>query len=177
LIFTPRPVRIRYVNDLAATAIAILGWAGALVSLVTYIMVTRQRLATDTVRYQVLNMTGAALLSVSALANGALPSAVVNVIWVGIGVMAVLAMKRAFLARRLSAGARRQRELARAGRARLVAERERWTARATHRSGAGHLAQARPGQLRRRPHQPGSSRPAGRRTERTLRRRSTSPLA
>ncbi|MFD1504450.1 hypothetical protein FE374_05215 [Georgenia yuyongxinii] len=165
-------------NDLAATAIAVLGWAGALVSLVTYIMVTRQRLATDTVRYQVLNMTGAALLSVSALANGALPSAVVNVIWVGIGVMAVLAMKRAFLARRLSAGAQRQRELARAGRARLVAERERWTALATRRSaGSGHLAHARPGQFRRRPRQPGSSRPAGRRLERTAHRWSTTPVA
>ncbi|WP_448071423.1 CBU_0592 family membrane protein [Georgenia yuyongxinii] len=163
-------------NDLAATAIAVLGWAGALVSLATYIMVTRQRLATDTVRYQVLNMTGAALLGVSALANGALPSAVVNVIWVGIGVVAVLAMKRAFLARRLSAGARRQRELARAGRARLVAGRERWTALARRR-GSGHLAHARPGQLRRRPRQPGSSRPAGRRTERTLRRRTTSTVA
>ncbi|MFH5822332.1 hypothetical protein [Georgenia sp. AZ-5] len=137
-------------NDLATSAVTVLGWTGALVSLGTYIAVTQRKLATDTVRYQALNIFGAGTLGISALVNGALPSAVVNIIWIFIGVLAVLAMKRGVIAARLAAEARRHRRLAQAGRARLAAGRD-------------HLARAgRATPQTNRPLQPGSARPAGR---------------
>ncbi|GAA1621413.1 hypothetical protein GCM10009790_00420 [Georgenia ruanii] len=162
------------VSELTAVVITVLGWGGATVSLVTYIMVTRQRLATNSVRYQALNVVGAGALGVSALANGALPSAVVNIIWIGIGVVAVLSMKRGVIAARLAAEARRRRRLAEEARARLTAGRDRLVHRVRE-DGSAPLAR-RTGALRDRPLQPGSSRPAGR-NESRRRTRTTSHLA
>ena len=170
-------------NELAATAVTIIGWVGALVSLVTYIMVTQGRLSPSTVLYQGLNMAGAATLGLSAMVNGALPSAVVNVIWVIIGIFAVLSMKRHVIRTRLAAEVRRQRALTDAGRARLTAGRTRLAARrqppARRRPVAErhHVTPDRAEPLHDRPLQPGSSRPAGRRGHVSRRARSTSPAA
>ncbi|WP_127130497.1 hypothetical protein [Georgenia sp. SYP-B2076] len=171
-------------NDLATAVVTIVGWAGALVSLVTYIMVTGGRISPSTVRYQVLNITGAATLGLSALVNGALPSAVVNIIWIVIGVFAVVSMKRHAILSRLATHVRRQRALAATRRARLAACRTllahhtRLVARRSPLApDRGHLARNGAGQLRTRALQPGSSRPAGRSASLNRRARSTSRAA
>lgn len=65
------------------------GWIGALAAVSAYGLVTAQRITAQSAAFQALNAIGAGLLSVSAYANGAIPSALVNIVWVGIGVYAL----------------------------------------------------------------------------------------
>lgn len=81
--------------QLALTAI---GWTGAITAVIAYGLVTTKRITPDSLRFQAMNIVGAALLSVSATVYGAWPSAVVNVIWVGIGVFALRAITRSRIA-------------------------------------------------------------------------------
>lgn len=71
-----------------------LGWAGAGVLLAAYALVSARRLAGDGVAFQAMNIGGAVALAVNSAANGAWPSAVLNVIWVAIGAVAVFRLAR-----------------------------------------------------------------------------------
>ena len=74
--------------------IEVVGWAGAVMILVAYAMVSTGRVAPSGVPYQALNILGAAGFVVNGLAHGAMPSAVLNVIWIGIGVFVLTRRKR-----------------------------------------------------------------------------------
>lgn len=76
----------------AQLLITLAGWTGAISAVVAYGLVTMQRISPDSLLFQGLNIIGAGLLSVSASVHSAWPSAVVNVIWVAIGVYAVRAL-------------------------------------------------------------------------------------
>lgn len=78
----------------AQLALTVVGWAGALSAVVAYGLVTTKRLSPDSLRFQGMNIVGAGLLSVSATVYGAWPSAVVNVVWVAIGLFALRAIVR-----------------------------------------------------------------------------------
>lgn len=73
-------------------AVTLAGWTGALATVFAYGMVTAKRITPDSLLFQGLNIAGASLLAVSASTYGAWPSAVVNVIWVAIGIFALLAL-------------------------------------------------------------------------------------
>lgn len=72
-----------------ANLIELVGWAGALAVLAAYGLVSAQRLSARSVSYQLLNVCGAVGLVINSAWNGAIPSAVVNLIWIGIGVYAL----------------------------------------------------------------------------------------
>lgn len=76
----------------AQILITLAGWTGAISAVVAYGLVTMKRISPDSLVFQGLNIVGAGLLSVSASVHSAWPSAVVNVIWVAIGVYAVRAL-------------------------------------------------------------------------------------
>lgn len=76
----------------AQILLTLAGWTGAISAVVAYGLVTMQRISPDSLLFQGLNIVGAGLLSVSASVHSAWPSAVVNVIWVAIGVYAVRAL-------------------------------------------------------------------------------------
>lgn len=83
--------------------VVVFGWVGALTALAAYILVSQRRIEPDSLTYQGLNLLGAGLLGVSATVNGAWPSAVVNYIWVFIGLQAFISgrhLLKAGLARR-----------------------------------------------------------------------------
>jgi hypothetical protein len=63
----------------------IVGWAGAVLVLAAYGLVSTKRLDGDSVAYQTLNVAGAAGMLVNTYVRGALPSAALNVIWIGVG--------------------------------------------------------------------------------------------
>lgn len=65
------------------------GWIGAIAAVSAYGSVTAKRISPDSVTFQLLNLFSAALLCVSNYAYGAVPSVIVNVIWVAIGCFAV----------------------------------------------------------------------------------------
>lgn len=61
------------------------GWAGALLILASYALLSSGRLDGRSVTYQWMNVVGAAGFIINSGYNGAIPSAVLNIIWVGIG--------------------------------------------------------------------------------------------
>lgn len=69
--------------------IEIVGWAGAALVLAGYGLLSAHKLNSRSVAYQMLNIGGAIGLVINAAWNGAIPSAAVNVIWMGIGAHAV----------------------------------------------------------------------------------------
>ena len=73
----------------AELAVTLAGWTGALSTVFAYGMVTAKRITPDSLLFQGLNIVGAGLLAISASTYGAWPSAVVNVIWVAIGIWAL----------------------------------------------------------------------------------------
>lgn len=122
---------------MVSTLLVVLGWSGAALSLTAYAMVTHRRLAPDSVTYQLMNVCGSTALAVSATANEAWPSAAVSVIWVLIGVQAVLMARRHVIRAGLVARLPWLARLVRA--ARRIAGRARRGARAAMLR-AGHLA-------------------------------------
>lgn len=69
--------------------VEIAGWAGAILILLAYVLLTLGRVQAQSVAYQGMNVAGAAGFIVNGLANHALPSATLNIIWMGIGVYAL----------------------------------------------------------------------------------------
>ena len=77
-----------------AAIIDIAGWIGAILLLLAYASVSSRRLAGDSVRFQLLNLSGGLLLAVNSGYHGALPSVVVNAVWIVIGVTALVGARR-----------------------------------------------------------------------------------
>lgn len=67
--------------------IDILGWIGAVCLLLAYFLVSRKKLAGDSLNYQLLNLVGGALLTTNSLYYGAFPSVAVNIVWIGIALL------------------------------------------------------------------------------------------
>jgi hypothetical protein len=63
----------------------VVGWAGAVLVLAAYGLVSTKRLDGDSFAYQSLNVAGAAGMLINTYVRGALPSAALNVIWIGVG--------------------------------------------------------------------------------------------
>ena len=71
------------------------GWAAMLLILAAYGMLSTGRLAAASPTYQWMNIVGAAGFVINSGWNGAIPSAVLNVAWMGIGFWALWQMRRA----------------------------------------------------------------------------------
>ena len=68
----------------------VVGWIGGALILAGYFLLTAGKLDARSPAYQWLNVVGAAGFIANSGWNGAWPSAVLNVIWVGIGVVALI---------------------------------------------------------------------------------------
>ncbi|GAA3119296.1 CBU_0592 family membrane protein [Streptosporangium carneum] len=67
----------------------LLGWAGAALMLYGYAMVSSSRMAGDGMPYQIVNLVGAIALMINTAYHSAWPSAILNVVWGVIGLVAV----------------------------------------------------------------------------------------
>ena len=74
--------------------IEIVGWAGAGLILLAYLLLTAERIAARSVAYQGLNLAGALGFVINSGWNGAIPSAALNVVWAGIAIYALLTLGR-----------------------------------------------------------------------------------
>ena len=72
-----------------AYLIEFIGWTGAALVLVAYALVSTDRVRPHSWTYQGLNICGAFGLVANSWWYGAVPSVVVNVIWMGIGAYAL----------------------------------------------------------------------------------------
>jgi hypothetical protein len=70
--------------------VEVLGWIGAVEVIIAYALNSNGRMKSDSVVFQVLNLTGAIFLIINTWFNAAYPSMVINVIWTGIAVAALI---------------------------------------------------------------------------------------
>lgn len=70
------------------------GWAGALLILAAYILLSTGKLDGRSRAYQWMNVAGAAGFVVNSGWNGALPSAVLNIVWMGIGFLTLWQIRK-----------------------------------------------------------------------------------
>ena len=64
------------------------GWAGALLILLAYLLLSTEKLSGQSLAYQGMNVVGAAGFVVNGWWHGAWPSAALNVLWLLIGAIA-----------------------------------------------------------------------------------------
>jgi hypothetical protein len=62
-------------------AVEVVGWAGALLILLAYVLVTVGRLTGQSLAFQSMNLFGAAGFIINGWWHGALPSTALNVVW------------------------------------------------------------------------------------------------
>ena len=84
----------------AQILIEIIGWSGAVLILVAYIMLSNGRLTGRSPVYQWMNVVGAACFIVNSGYKHAWPSAVLNVVWAGIGLYTLWLISRGAAAKR-----------------------------------------------------------------------------
>jgi hypothetical protein len=75
-------------------AVEVIGWIGAALILGSYALLSTGRVRAESVTYQLMNILGAAGFVVNSGWNGALPSAAMNVVWMGIGIYALRQRRR-----------------------------------------------------------------------------------
>jgi hypothetical protein len=71
-----------------------IGWIGSAMVVAAYALNMYGKMAADSFSYYALNILGSACLIVNTLYHGAIPSAVVNMVWVGLAVLAFSRKKR-----------------------------------------------------------------------------------
>jgi len=71
-------------------AVEVVGWVGAALILLAYLLLSMGKLTGQSAFYQWMNVVGAAGFTVNGWWHGALPSAALNVIWMLIGAVALL---------------------------------------------------------------------------------------
>ncbi|HEX6872102.1 MAG TPA: hypothetical protein VF163_13475 [Micromonosporaceae bacterium] len=69
--------------------VTVVGWAGAAVLLIAYGLTSAGRLPPEGARFQALNLSGALALTLNSAYHDAWPSAVLNIVWILIGVFAL----------------------------------------------------------------------------------------
>jgi hypothetical protein len=75
-------------------AVEVIGWAGAALILGAYALLSSGRLRAESLTYHLMNILGAAGFVVNSGWNGAIPSAAMNVVWIGIGLYALRQRRR-----------------------------------------------------------------------------------
>jgi hypothetical protein len=70
--------------------IEVIGWVGSLMVVLAYGLNINKMLSADALAYYLLNIGGSACLVVNTLYHHAIPSAVVNIIWVFIALTALV---------------------------------------------------------------------------------------
>ncbi|MEG3153904.1 CBU_0592 family membrane protein [Sphingomonas sp. RB1R13] len=71
-----------------------IGWLAAGMILAAYGLMTARRIASDSHAYHWLNVIGAFGILANAAWHRAVPSVVLNIIWAGIGIVALIRMRR-----------------------------------------------------------------------------------
>jgi hypothetical protein len=70
-------------------AVEVAGWAGAGLILLGYLLISAGKLTGRSAAYQWMNIVGAAGFVINGWWHAAIPSTALNVVWMGIGVVAL----------------------------------------------------------------------------------------
>ncbi len=74
--------------------IDIIGWIGSIEVIAAYGLNSYQKIKSDSLLFQLLNLTGGIFLIINTMYYRAYPSAFINVVWVIIALIAVFPMMR-----------------------------------------------------------------------------------
>jgi hypothetical protein len=74
--------------DLMRWSVEVVGWAGATLILLAYLLLSAGRFTGQSLVYQTMNVVGAAGFVINGWWHGAIPSAALNVLWLLIGAIA-----------------------------------------------------------------------------------------
>lgn len=80
--------------DMTEMLIEIAGWVGAALILIAYALVSAGRLEARSVPFQLMNLLGAAGFVLNSGFHGAWPSAILNIIWIGIAAVSLARLRR-----------------------------------------------------------------------------------
>jgi hypothetical protein len=69
--------------------VEVVGWGGALLILLAYLMISAGKLTGQSPVYQWMNIVGAAGFVINGWWHRAIPSTALNVVWMGIGAVAL----------------------------------------------------------------------------------------
>jgi hypothetical protein len=69
--------------------IDVIGWIGSIEVIAAYALNSYQQLSSDSIIFQVLNLTGGIFLIINTIYHRAYPSAFINVVWVIIASIAI----------------------------------------------------------------------------------------
>ncbi|MEQ8714038.1 MAG: hypothetical protein RIC80_13535 [Cyclobacteriaceae bacterium] len=69
--------------------IDIIGWVGSIEVILAYGLNSYQKIKSDSLLYQTLNLTGGIFLIINTIYYGAYPSTAINVVWVVIATIAI----------------------------------------------------------------------------------------
>ena len=75
-------------------AIEVAGWAGALLILGSYILVSTGRLSGQSAQFQWMNVAGALGFVANSGWHGAIPSTALNVVWCAVGLLTLWNLNR-----------------------------------------------------------------------------------
>ena len=81
--------------DLTRWLVEIAGWGGAVLILVAYALLSAGRLTGQSAVYQVMNLAGAIGFVINGWWHGAIPNAVMNVVWAAIAIYSLSRLARA----------------------------------------------------------------------------------
>ena len=70
-------------------AVEVAGWTGAALILLGYLLISAGKLTGQSVAYQAMNIVGAAGFVINGWWHRAIPSTVLNIVWMGIGAVAL----------------------------------------------------------------------------------------
>ncbi len=74
---------------MASLFIEVIGWIGAFLILVAYVLLTRKRLTGESTTYHLLNLAGGLGIVVESISNATYPPAALNIIWSAVAVYAI----------------------------------------------------------------------------------------
>ncbi len=80
---------------IASVLFEIAGWGGGVLIIAAYGLLTTGKLPAEGAAYQWLNVVGAVGVGLNGWWNGALPSVALNLVWGGIGLVALMRLGRA----------------------------------------------------------------------------------
>lgn len=84
----------------AELLVEIAGWTGAGLILLAYLLVSAERLTGRSPAFQWMNLIGAAGFVVNGAWHGAIPSATLNIVWMGIAAFSLWRIRRRGVAAR-----------------------------------------------------------------------------
>jgi len=74
--------------------INILGWIGSIEVVTAYALNSSQKIKSDSITFQVLNLTGAVFLIINSVYKEAYPFTFINTVWAVIAVVAIVGIIR-----------------------------------------------------------------------------------